>query len=338
MNENIKELALAAVTGKVANFSKTDAEYALREELKKIAGSMKNYQMNKWDLFELIQQTADEIIPERVIDIFGQFAEIQQVGQGNKATFKRKLGKRRGKSFVTKVSPAGTYEAFRLDSEIFEVPTEAVGAAAIIDWERYLDGLDDMSDLVDIIMEGLEEAIYKAVYNQLIAAYTNAKMPAANKAVASGFDKVAMDRLIAVTQSYGDTPIIFCTQLFASKIDNEIKNYLNDADKNEIRTQGYVGVYHGTPVVVLPMATETEANLTWAYDPSYAFVLPAGKEKIVKIVLEGDLQMNDWVNKDWSLEMQFYKKYGVSILYFNNWGIYKDTSLSIDVMPVSESM
>ena len=80
------------------------------------------------------------------------------------------------------------------------------------------------------------------------------------------------------------------------------------------------------------MAVETEANLKWAYDPSYAFVMPAGKEKVVKIVLEGELQMNDWTNKDWSLEMQFYKKYGVGMLYYNNWGIYKDTSISDDVL------
>ena len=80
------------------------------------------------------------------------------------------------------------------------------------------------------------------------------------------------------------------------------------------------------------MATETEANLKWAYVPAYAFVMPAGKEKVVKIGLEGELQMNDWTNKEWSLEMQFYKKYGVAMSYYNNWGIYKDTSLSEDVL------
>lgn len=334
MDKNLKELALAAVTKtSIGNYSMADVEGALREEIRKIAGSMKNYQQNKWDLFELIQQTADDIIPTRVIDIMGQFAEVQQVGQGNKATFKRKLGKQRAKSFITKVSPAGTYEAFRLDSEIMEIPTEAAGAAAIIDWERYLDGLDDMSDLVDIIMEGLEDAIYKAVYKQLIAAYTNVKMPTANKVTANGFDKKAMDRLISVVKSYGGQAVIFCTPLFAANFDNEVKgSYLNDTDKMEVRTQGYVGVYHGTTIVVLPMAVEDESNTKWAYDPSYAFILPTGKEKVVKVVLEGDLQINDWTNKDWSLEMQFYKKYGVGMLYYNNWGIYKDSSLSIDVM------
>ena len=38
------------------------------------------------------------------------------------------------------------------------------------------------------------------------------------------------------------------------------------------------------------------------------------KKKVVKIVLEGELQMNDWTNKDWSLEMQ--KNYG-GMLYYN---------------------
>lgn len=334
MNENLKELALAAVRNTpVANFSKEDVETALREELRKIASTPKDFEKNKWEVFELIQTAADDIIPVRVEQIMGQFAEVQQVGQGNKATFKRRLGARRGKSFVTKVSPAGTYESFRLDAETFEIPTEAVGASAIIDWERYLDGMDDMSDLVSIIMEGLEDAIYKAVYAQLVAAFTNTKMPAANKVTAAGFDKAAMDRLIAVVKSYGGNCVIFCTQMFAANLDNEIKgSYLNDTDKMEVRNQGYVGVFHGTPVVTLPMATETEANLKWAYDPSYAFVMPAGKERVVKIVLEGDLQMNSWTNKDWSMEIQFYKKYGVGMIYFNNWGIYKDTSLSEDVM------
>ena len=113
---------------------------------------------------------------------------------------------------------------------------------------------------------------------------------------------------------------------------DELQESIYDMGVYNLFHQGYVGIFHGTPVVTLPLATETEANLKWAYDPSYAFVMPAGKEKVVKIVLEGDLQINDWTNKDWSLEMQFYKKYGVGMLYFNNWGIYKDTSLSEDVM------
>ena len=81
----------------------------LREELRKIASTPQDFERNKWDIFALIQTAADDIIPVRVEQIMGQFAETQQVGQGNKATFKRKLGKQRAKSFITKVSPAGDY-------------------------------------------------------------------------------------------------------------------------------------------------------------------------------------------------------------------------------------
>ena len=329
----LKDLALAVVNKTaVLNFEQQDVEGALREKLRKIAGTPKDFERNKWVIFELIQETADEIIPKRITDLMSQFAEVKQVGQGNKAVFKRKLGKRRGKSFVTTVAPAGTYEAFRLDSETFEVPTSAVGASAIIDWERYLDGVDSLEDLMDIILEGIEDAVYMAIYNQLIAAFVNVKMPNANKVTSSTYDKKAMDRLLAVVKSYGDGAIILCSSLFASTIDNEIDDaYLPEEDKNDIRRQGYVGLYHGAPVVVLPIATETEQNLRWAFDPAYAFVLPAGKEKVVKVVLEGELQMNSWTNKDWSMEIGFYKKFGTAMLYYNNWGIYKNTSLSQEI-------
>lgn len=335
MDENVKELALAAVKGlPVANFSITDVEYALREELKKVAGNMNAFQKNKYDIFELIQQVVDDVLPKRVNQIYEQFAEIRQIGQGNKATFKKKLGKKRAKAFISQVSPAGTYEAFRLDREQFDVSTSAVGAAAMIDWERYLDGSDDMADLVDIIIEGLEEAVYKAIYAELIAAYTNVTMPTANKATYAGFDQESMDRLISVVSSYGDGAILFCSKLFASKMSNEIDGkYLPEADKNEIRTQGYVGLYKGTPVVVLPIATEDELNTKWAYDPSFCFVLPTGSDKIVKVVLEGDLQVNDYKNANWSMEIQFYKKFGTAVLVYNNFAIYKNTELSMDVLP-----
>lgn len=335
MNEQIRDLAFAAVRNTpVANFSIADTEHALREELRKVAGDMNAFRKNKYDIFELIEQVVDDVLPERVIQIYEQFAEVRQIGQGNKATFKKKLGRKRAKSFITRVSPAGTYEAFRLDAEQFEVSTYAVGAAATIDWERYLDGSDDMADLVDIIIEGLEEAVYKAIYNQLIAVYTNIAMPSANKAAFAGFDQDSMDRLITVVKSYGDGAVIFCSSLFASKMSNEIESkYIPEADKNDIRNQGYIGLYKGTPVVILPIATEDEQNTKWAYDPSFCFILPTGGDKVVKVVLEGDLQMTDFQNPNWSMEIQFYKKFGTAVLVYNNIAIYKNTELSTDVLP-----
>lgn len=334
--KELKSLALATLGKVKSDFSMEDANTALRAEIEKLIcdengkRSRHAYNRNKEVLFELMEETIDEVLPVRVEQIFGQFAETKVLGQGEKASFSRKLGRMRGKSFVTTVSPAGTYEAFRLDRERFDVAVQAIGGAARIDWERFLDGLDDMNELVDIVMEGMEEAIYTAIYKQLERAY--ADLPSNNKAIANGFHGNIMDRIISVVKAYGNDAVIFCSPLFAAKISNEIvtaKNgYMSTADIESIRNQGYVGLYKGTPVVVLPVSLEDESNEKFSHNPGLAFVMPAGKEKVVKLVFEGTTQIRDVENIDWSMEMQVYKKFGTAMLYYNNWGIYQDSELT----------
>jgi hypothetical protein len=56
-------------------------------------------------------------------------------------------------------------------------------------------------------------------------------------------------------------------------------------------------------------------------------VLPTGKEKVVKILMEGETQIYDAVNRDQSIEINTYRKIGVGILAFNNWGVYRNTGI-----------
>ena len=64
-------------------------------------------------------------------------------------------------------------------------------------------------------------------------------------------------------------------------------------------------------------------------NPQYAYVIPAGEEKIVKIIMEGDTQIRDIENRDWSDEVQMYKKVGLAMVTNPNyWGIYQNTNLS----------
>jgi hypothetical protein len=46
--------------------------------------------------------------------------------------------------------------------------------------------------------------------------------------------------------------------------------------------------------------------------------------------MEGGTQMYDVTNPDQSIEIHTYRKIGVGILAFNNWGIYKNTGISAD--------
>ena len=116
---------------------------ALRSELNEIAGTYALYRENKNTLFALIEETIDDILPKRVLEQYGQFAEVKTLHKELNQFSRKKLGKQRAKQFVTKVGLAGIYEVFKLDVSSFEVETSAFGGAAQIGLEEFLDGRVD---------------------------------------------------------------------------------------------------------------------------------------------------------------------------------------------------
>ena len=87
--KEIKELALhAAKKTAPANFSTENVNDALREEFNALASSINEFQRNKFDIFDVIITTADEVVPQKVMDAVGIFAEVVSVPQGQKVIFK----------------------------------------------------------------------------------------------------------------------------------------------------------------------------------------------------------------------------------------------------------
>ena len=124
-------------------FSYADLNETLRSELREIAGTYALYRRNQNTVFELIEETIDDVLPKKVLEQYGQFAEIKTFAQGDRPVFTQRIttaAKRRAKQFVTKVGLAGIYEVFKLDGKSYEVPTSAFGGAAQIGFEVFLDG------------------------------------------------------------------------------------------------------------------------------------------------------------------------------------------------------
>ena len=94
------------------NYTVAEINATLNNELNKIAGNYHAYEENKHIIFALIEDTIDTILPTKVLEEYGQFAEFKQVAQGDKAIFKQKVSaasRRRDKKFITKVGLAGVY-------------------------------------------------------------------------------------------------------------------------------------------------------------------------------------------------------------------------------------
>lgn len=341
MDMNFKELARHASHGTAPeNFDLSNVNDAFREELAKYCASIPAFMKNRYDLYEIIIENADEIVPAKVIDALGMFAEVRQVGQNEKALFRtsKAASKMRAKKFLTQVGLSGVYEAFRLDSDTFEVKAHAIGGAVTVDFERILDGAENMAEVMEIITNGLVDSVYVEVQKALRAAVNNPLAPAANRVVSSTFEADKMFSLCTTVRNYaqGGSVVIFAPPEFVGAMGPDAivpvtaagaQGIYHPQDIDAIHNQGYINLFRGNPIVQIPQSfIDTNNDKTWI-DPQLAYVLPTGGERIVKVVLEGNTQMYDWTNPDQSLEMHIYKKIGAAILNFYSFGIYQNTSI-----------
>ena len=328
--KELKELALHAARGTApAEYTASNVDEALRGELAQMCSSINNFMRNRYDIYDIIIETADEIVPTKVIDVMGSFAEIKSVPQGQKAIFKRGLvGRNRAKKFLTQVGLSGVYESFRLDNETFELGGHAIGGAASIDFERFLDGAENMADLMDIITEGLTDAVFGEVQKALVAAFN--VMPDTNKSTNSTFIPKEMLRIVNVVKAYGGNAVIFATPEFVGEMgpDAIAPNTYHDDDIDAIHKTGRIKIFRGTPIVEIPQSFVDENNVQTWINPQNAYILPTGKEKVVKIVFEGNTQVWDLKNPDNSMEIHTYKKIGTAIMTYHNWGIYQNTGIA----------
>ena len=311
------------------NLSYDALNETFRMELNDLAKTPALYRENKNLIFSIIEEVLTDVLPKKVIEQYGEFAEVKTFAQGDKPIFRRKLtSNNRAKQFITRVGLAGVYEVFKLgkNEESFEVRTSAIGGAAQIGFEEFLDGRVDFAEVTRIVMEGMDELIYREVGAALKTSIN--QLPPANRVAGPGFDEKEFDRLLTIASAYG-VPTIYCTYEFAvNMIPQEAWRYTEDM-KAELWNTGRLANYKGKKVVILEQGFEDGTNERKVIDPGYAWIIPGGADtKPVKIAFEGETLVDERKNDDWSREIQVYKKVGVVAMLANNICAYVDTSLA----------
>lgn len=338
--KELKELALHAANRTApSEFTVSNVDEALADAMKDMCGSINDFMRNRYDIYDIIITTADKVVPQRVMDAMGAFAEIRQVGNGEKVMFKRgPIGRARAKKFLTQVGLAGVYETFRLDSETFTMSTKAIGGAVTMDFQRFIDGAENLAELLDVMTEAQVDGIYAEVQNALMTAKNSIYMPERNK-YAGSYDAESMVKIVNTVKAYGGGATIFAAPEFISAMGPDVITPTYSASMGSLRSlpvaddidsihrTGYIKIFRGTPVVELKQSFVDEKNEQIMIHPQFAYILPTGGDKVVKVVLEGATQMYDWTNKDQSIEIDTYKMIGVGILTYNNWGVYQNTGI-----------
>ena len=316
------------------------------KELNELGSTPQDFRENKNLIYTLMEVGLTEVMPQKVLQNYGQFADVQTFPQGTRPVYKIRISeasRKRAKQFVTRVGLAGRYEVFKLDGKSIEVPTSAYGGASRIEWEELLDGRMTMNDYYSIVLEGMDEAVYREIAKALEATVTDIK--AVNKTVQTAFNETAMDQLLMTADAYGKSSI-YCTFEFAATMvpmgGSGARGINWDAMsggmKEQVWNNGYFTTYKGHQVIILPQSFTDETNTEKVIDPSHAWIIPTGSEKPVKVAFEGSAQVKSFDNRDWSTELQTYQKLGVAT-YMINPGIcvYTNKSLSKTMTALAQS-
>lgn len=318
------------------NFDNNSVRSAFMDGIKELAGTYNQFMKNRYDLYDIVIETADDITPRKVIDELGAFCEVRVVPDGQQVMFKKRKGRDRAKQFITAVGINGVYETFRLDTETFDVKTHAVGGAGTVDFQRVVDGYEDMADIMDILTEGLTDAAYYEVHRALRAAIDAASRPEANVYSNNGFNPSEMLKLINVVRAYGTGVVIFATPEFVAAmgpdaivapITGVAHGIYSPDDIESIHRTGRIKIFRGATIVEIAQSFTDESNTTTWIDPQMAYIFPTGGEKIVKLVIEGPTRIRDYENRDGSMEVHMERKLGAAILTHNNWAIYQNTGI-----------
>lgn len=303
----------------------TKAEYTAeqrKETMQEVLAELgKNYRDNKSKIFQIIEATLDEVLPEKTNE-FIMFAEVKNFKFNQ--TMRFKVSSKTVKAYS--VALGGTVRRTRMDSRYVTITAENIQAKVYEEMLNIKAGNVDFQELIDACVEAITDEINQRIYQTVMGTYQN--LPTPNKHEGAGIDESELLRLTQVVDSYGKAVIYGTKRGLASLTSCLDKQLASEADKMDLRDRGYLGTFRGTPVYEIKNPVADESNESFLYDDSYLFIIPQGKEAYVKVGFEGDAFVKDRENADWTVDFDIAKRVGIAVLVTNHIAIYKNTALA----------
>lgn len=284
--------------------------------------------------FALIEEVVDEIMPKKLENVLGDWAEVKTFPRDAEVVFDiEKIGKNRAKLTISKGARGGIYRAARLDNKYFSPVTHVETVAVYVTLEEIILGTASLGELYANILEGFEEVVYKETFNALasgvaVAGYGRINDTIGVTATPKADLGKAIDKVMPYVKQYG-IPSIFGSYAALQNIYNPLANttgYPNIEDSQDIRKYGFVQVYKGARCIELPNYLVDNSNKEWFYDVKYVFILPSGA-KPVKVALKGELYLKRNEQATGSEKWEAHKIIGVGLAMANNYAVIEVSDL-----------
>lgn len=322
--KNLKALSMEAFLHGSKQFSEdgATANDALRNLINEKLGGQNNihsWNRHKEDVFEILEVAIQEPVAKVLRNELDGFAEYHDNAIGDKNEFRVTDPK----VFRVGRIAGGANDMRRqtLTSKTFTIGTEWFGDSIYVEYEQFLAGMVDWSEMVNRISQAFVTRIQELIAEGMQQAYTAVKAP--YKLTGS----VTLDNLVALANRVSikaNRPVaIYGTKTALAKVaalDN-VQLYSGDM-KNELNQNGYLGMVRGLKLIEIPQAFKANQD-EFALDDTKVLVLPAN-ESIVAVATEGQTEVyesDQTASTAMQMEMSIRRKLGVAVLEYKVYGV-----------------
>jgi hypothetical protein len=214
----------------------------------------------------------------------------------------------------------------------FSVDVKSYGAKVYMEMSRYLQGVEDWSDLVGRIAIAFTRFINTMIHTEVMSAGTS--LPVPTKWNVRGELKPANhDRFVQlisdVQLATGGVATIVGTKVALSGLKNlgDVE-WVSEAAKNDIYNTGRIGTFEGIQLIELPQAFAVNDVTNYLEDDTKLLILPSNIDKFIKMYYEGVDETREISeagdNADDTKEYEFKTRFGIKTITnvrFGTWTI-----------------
>ena len=175
--------------------------------------------------------------------------------------------------------------------------------------------------MIKRVSESFDNAIMRIIVKQIETAYVGQPNGLYHFQGSYADDKI-MELIANVEAKTGQKVAIYGNALALANLRQSSAANWAEADKLDIRNQGYVGKFNGRDAIELPNFMDNNDQLVLSN--KHLFIVPNGI-KIVKLVNEGQADVYEATDKharlDNQIEYQFVQKFQIGVLKSNVFGV-----------------
>jgi hypothetical protein len=325
---DLQKLAFDASRGvSKAGMSQEEVNDAIKASIVEACGGEWNYynfMENRYKVFALIAELLPVAMHANLVGKFERFADIHdEILTGDKPVWKVESNELY--PVVTCARGNQDIERNRIVDKNFTIPTETKGLKFFEELDWLLSGRMDFARLTEVVSMSMANYIGELIYNTLYSSYSSVGTSYKTTGAFSAATLNTMIQHVLAANGVNEATIFGTSTSLSNIVDTQ--GY-SDAGKDTFNGWGYYGTFRGTDMVALPQSYTAGSFGTFHVDNDHIIIVPKGKEKIIKVNIEGEafVNMTEAASRnDLQSEVLFQRRIGAAALTTNEgrYGFYK---------------